>query len=735
MSNSKRVSCVLLALAVTLVGAAAGRADVKWDFENGNDHGFILWSVVPSIPGEDDPNTAGDEALTGGLPEAGLAWTIGSPNQFDGLLPVKPEGCHDDSGVLQYGPCNNPFGVTGEPPYDFTNARGQSGYLNTYNLNQWGDTLHAAANDQIATSRAVVLDANAVLTVWAVGGSTASWAGTKMAPALDPDPNQGYVSGSAGIAVLSAEDGSLLASLFIAAEGAANKIPDEFSLDLSAFEGQKIVIEVVDAGAGGWGFLAIDEIFIANALEADVIWDFEKGNDHGFALWSAKAATPAPDDPNTAGDESITGVGGDNGLPGAGVAWTIGLPDVFDGQAPAVVEGCHVVDGLLKYGPCNDPFGAASGEPPYDFTNGRGQSGYLGTYHLSQWGDGLHSATNDQIATSRVVLLNEGAELTVWAFGNTTASWAGTRIAPALDPDPAEGYVTGSGGVAVLSAEDGSLLASLLVAAEGGNGNMPAEFKLDLSAFAGQKVVIEVVDAFAGGWGWLVVDEIKIANARALRTAAVIVSNTDLALGFDQAQKDRLEMLGYEVMLATGSDVKNDLFTLEDAQTYDVLIVSESISSGDVDELIGVSVPMMHEESYGWSRHFFTAGLKRAWTTPVNGTLDIVDDTHPIVVAAGLSVGAVPFFTDPNVALTTDLVTSLVPGAMNLVQTTDADGNDVTCIFAIEAGTELANASLAANRIVGFSIPGDNSHAADAMTDEVWALFDAAIAWLDPVPW
>ncbi|HUV62821.1 MAG TPA: hypothetical protein VMW24_02930, partial [Sedimentisphaerales bacterium] len=157
----------------------------------------------------------------------------------------------------------------------------------------------------------------------------------------------------------------------------------------------------------------------------------------------------------------------------------------------------------------NDPFGAAVGDPPYDFTNGRGQSSYLNTYNLSQWGDNLHLAENDQVATSPIVLLYQGAELTVWAFGNTKSG----RRAPEFDPDAAEWYATGSGGIAVLSATDGSLLASLLVPAKSGDGNMPREFNLDLSYLAGQKVVIEAVDAFAGAWGWLAVDEIRIANA------------------------------------------------------------------------------------------------------------------------------------------------------------------------------------------------------------------------------
>ena len=64
-------------------------------------------------------------------------------------------------------------------------------------------------------------------------------------------------------------------------------------------------------------------------------------------------------------------------------------------------------------------------------------------------------------------------------------------------------------------------------------------------------------------------------------------------------------------------------------------------------------------------------------------------------------------------------------------QPVTSEGEDFILIFAIEAGTELANASLAANRIVGFSVPGNESYAAGDMTDDAWALFDSAIAWLD----
>ncbi len=242
----------------------------------------------------------------------------------------------------------------------------------------------------------------------------------------------------------------------------------------------------------------------------NVSWDFENGNDDGFTLWSVIPATPAPEDTTTAGDESITGVGGDLGLPFAGTAWSIGPPNQFDGQKPAVMDPnngslCHLnADSQLEYGSCNDPFGVFAGGSP-TYTNSRGQTSYLNTYNLNQWGDHLHAAGNDQIATSPPVELSSGAELTVWSLGG-----GGTlTFAPVAESDRKDGYTDGSCGIAVLSAADSSFLTSIHTS----NLGVYGENKLDLSAYAGQTVIIEVVDAFEGSWGWLAVDEIQITNA------------------------------------------------------------------------------------------------------------------------------------------------------------------------------------------------------------------------------
>ena len=318
----------------------------------------------------------------------------------------------------------------------------------------------------------------------------------------------------------------------------------------------------------------------------DVVWDFEEGNDHGFTLTSVNPATPAPDDPTTAGDEALTGVGGPEGLPDAGVAWAIGRPDQFDGMRPAFQEGDKATaDGTMEYN-------QAGTNHPFTFpTNGRGQESYLNTYNLTGWGDNVHTGDNDQIAKSPLVLLGEGAVLTVWAHGGGSGTHA-----PELDPNPAAGYTTDSSGIAVLSADDGTLLASVLT---DGHGTL-REDTIDLSAYAGQKVRIEVVDAFDGSWGWLAVDEIRITNAVSLGAAPEQAVEPDPR---NEATDVPLDVLlhwtagqyapavsGHQVYLSTSSDDVND--GLAD--------VSRAVTSDAVFDTADLPFPLEFETTYYW---------------------------------------------------------------------------------------------------------------------------------------
>ncbi len=222
------------------------------------------------------------------------------------------------------------------------------------------------------------------------------------------------------------------------------------------------------------------------------------------------------------------------------------------------------------------------------------------------------------------------------------------------------------------------------------------------------------------------------------RTAGLIVEDPAAleSYGFDAQMKTRLESLGYNVELISGDDVKGEVFTIADAEAMDVIVVSESISSSDATPLIGADVPMMNAEGFGWKKMYYAEDGTQGWQF-ANSLADVVNDTHPIVVDANLSVGTVEFLLDPNADTTTTQVSMLAPGAVSLVSMA-IDGNDYALVYAIDKGAELAQGQGAAvNRIVGFSLPGsvNGDNVVDyLLSDEGWALFDAAIGWLDPAP-
>jgi hypothetical protein len=289
-------------------------------------------------------------------------------------------------------------------------------------------------------------------------------------------------------------------------------------------------------------------------------------------------------------------------------------------------------------------------------------------------------------------------------------------------------YSDGSSGIAVLSADEDDMYAILASVYTNGRGTL-TEDTLDLSAFAGKKVMIDVVDAFEGGWGWLAVDEIQITNAIS-KNAVLIVANTDLSMGFDQAQNDRLESFGYAVTVIDEADI-GKTFTIDDCNTYELVVISESIMSYMADPLRGTTTPIMTQEGNIWDNwsHMGTS-VSADWRTHID--VDIVNDTHPIVVDANIPLGPMQFYTAMN-SCVTDLSSNIAPGAVLIAETTpEGETDEYAIVFAIEAGAELANGTPAPARFVGFALPGQATMEPDAMTDEAWALWDASILWLNP---
>jgi hypothetical protein len=305
-------------------------------------------------------------------------------------------------------------------------------------------------------------------------------------------------------------------------------------------------------------------------------------------------------------------------------------------------------------------------------------------------------------------------------------------------------YTDGSSGIAVLSAEEDNMFAILETIHTQGKGTL-TEDTLDLSAYAGQKIMIDVVDAFEGGWGWLAIDEIQITNTSKEAALVVQLQAGELTGGYDAAQVDHLEGLGYNVRVVDQTEI-GDTFTVGDANEYDLVVISESCGSGNTVPLYTTSAPVMHEEAYGWpeASRWNLAGPREGQNVRWVGgdAIEIVNDTHPIVVAAGIGLGTMPFFNISGSAWTTQSVDSILPDAELIAQVSDG-GENFMVIFALEAGSARADGSITDSRIVALSLPGHfpeegtyapGPFAADDMTDEAWALYDAAIAWLDPPP-
>jgi len=144
---------------------------------------------------------------------------------------------------------------------------------------------------------------------------------------------------------------------------------------------------------------------------------------------------------------------------------------------------------------------------------------------------------------------------------------------------------------------------------------------------------------------------------------------------------------------------------------------------------------MMNGEGYGWHKMNYAEDGTQGWQNvndPNGNLVTVVDDTHPIVVNAGLTAGPIAYLQNEGATATTAAVSVLTPSAANIASIMIND-IEYAIVFAIDEGMPLAKDPnlMAPARIVGFSLPGNQD---PDLSDEGWALFDAAIRWLDPAP-
>jgi hypothetical protein len=516
-----------------------------------------------------------------------------------------------------------------------------------------------------------------------------------------------YADGSSGIAVLSAEEDdkwALLASLHLNGKGTLT----EDTLDLSAFAGQKVLVEVVDAFEGSWGWLAVDEIQITNATVKNAALIVQMTD--GVMDWGFDAAMK----------EHMEVVHGYN------VRVIDGQSEISDGDF--TIDDANAMDLLV----ISESISSSRADPLIGTTTP--------TMHQEAYGWDNHNLAGAAVATNWY----EGTDVDIVNGSHPIIVDANLSVGPMKFFDPANSWTAESvsnlaPGAEVLAqinvgGDDLAIVFAIEKGAELANGDPAASRIVGFSLpglgtdnggpFGPEAMTDEAWAFFDTAIRWL--------DAPLPPTAAMIVNPDDLSAGFDQAQYDRLVSMGYEVTVVPQSDVGSE-FTITDAERFDLLLVSESISSSGADPLIGANVPMMHNESYGWDNHGFIVPELKGATWVGGSSIDVVPDAHPISVDAGLSAGPLQFYST-DASWTADLVGALAPGAELIAQTTVVDGDNVTdyaLIFAIEQGAELAGGATAANRIVGFSIPADQPYDAGVMTEEAWTLWEAAVNWLN----
>jgi hypothetical protein len=240
----------------------------------------------------------------------------------------------------------------------------------------------------------------------------------------------------------------------------------------------------------------------------------------------------------------------------------------------------------------------------------------------------------------------------------------------------------------------------------------------------------------------LIVLLMAAAPARAERikgTCMLVARTTDLVNGFDQAIYDRLVRLGYTVTIVDDSVFDTSVAATLD--TFALCVVSESVASNSIDEILGADVPLMHNESFGWDNAGYAGPPDSSGVIfPADSnSMDVQAIAHPILTRAGVSAGPMALynqltnFTNTGISMYGKEVSNF-GGGVQILATGSGDQSPLAVVWVYDQGAPMFS-GVAANRIVGLCLPGDdagqNIPAAD-VTNEYWAIFDASIQWLDP---
>jgi hypothetical protein len=202
--------------------------------------------------------------------------------------------------------------------------------------------------------------------------------------------------------------------------------------------------------------------------------------------------------------------------------------------------------------------------------------------------------------------------------------------------------------------------------------------------------------------------------------AVLVVGRADDLGPGDRALLDRLVKLGFRA-----TPIKDSVVDLETVRGRALVVFSESTVSTEVgDRLAGAPLPMLNGEPnlnprLGLSTR--SAGPAEVFLRDKQREIRIVDAAHPL--AAGLS-GNVAVYSGRGGFVTWGVPDEAAARIVARCATREAEPT----IFAYEAGKGAAGAVLPARRVSFFV--SSNTDEAARLTDEGWALFDAAVRWL-----
>lgn len=192
-----------------------------------------------------------------------------------------------------------------------------------------------------------------------------------------------------------------------------------------------------------------------------------------------------------------------------------------------------------------------------------------------------------------------------------------------------------------------------------------------------------------------------------------VVGNVSLNVG-DAAVIDRLEDMGMEIELVDDNDVQTS-----DAEGKDLIVISSTVSSGKVNtKFRNTAVPVVVWEAWLYDDFKMTGTGSNANFGNYGTTSQVVIEAADHPIAAGLSGNVEIFGNNQNVAWGKPGAGATVVGTLNV-------DDSRALVFAYESGAEMVGLAAPARR-VGLYL---TNNSAPNLSDNGWAIFDAAILW------